>query len=415
VTTAALVARLAVARQQLRVVPVAAAPWDGSLLVREYSMLPMGLILLACFLPRVNILLLLGAAVAVFVIGESRLSRRARLALLLAVIGAFVFQRYQHPRPPVPYVALGGGALEAFFILRCVDFVMSRRAEEWPRGATGRFARFFLWIFFLPTLFVGPVVLYREFYRKYQPEVLNWTALVVPNATKIAWGAVKFYWLSRGVRVVSEALAAAAPTVAPGAHPWLAGVDPRLLLWSVVWLGLVDFYLAFSGFSDMAIGLSRLMGFNLDENFDRPLLATTPVDYWRKTNISTYRWLMTYVFFPYWRHRQVAAKVMTTFLVSALWHVTVTFIESWQAALQVLIALSIFGIAVAVLMHLGRVPWIARLTQAPPGPGAALVRVGQWGLTFCFVAVVHRLFWNGLTGQPLASSVHEFRRLFLGS
>ncbi len=402
-------------QSRLQVVPLSAQSWDGTLQGREYLFLIVSFVTLFWLIPLLNFGILLGTALVTYGIGESPRKRGQKLGILIVVLGVFVSLRSYFPRPAIPYVLWGRQALEAFFILRCVDFALNQRLDTKNLGPLDRFGRFFLWIFFLPTVFAGPVASYRDFYSSYHPKIVNWGQLVFPNMVKIAWGGIKFTILTSIVWRLSHKLWSVA--TAPNTDLFFLGsLDSRLLVGSTLGLELILFYLMFSGFTDMAIGFSRLLGFHLYENFDHPLFSTNPLRYWKTSNISTYRWLMTHIFLPYWDHSQVTAKVITTFLVSALWHCTVVPLGHWEAVFQVMLAFLIFSVIIAMSMKFSQTTrgmhkaWMEHRSWLLQ----SLVWLGKVAITFCFIALIHKLFWNGLTGRPLAATLQVYQQLFFG-
>lgn len=86
----------------------------------------------------------------------------------------------------------------------------------------------------------------------------------------------------------------------------------------------MQIYGDFAGYSLMAIGVGRLMGFDLVNNFNRPYLATSITDFWRRWHISLTRWLTTYVYIGLGGNRCSKIRqywnIMMTFLVSGIWH-----------------------------------------------------------------------------------------------
>jgi D-alanyl-lipoteichoic acid acyltransferase DltB (MBOAT superfamily) len=83
-------------------------------------------------------------------------------------------------------------------------------------------------------------------------------------------------------------------------------------------------YCDFGGYSLIAIGAAKVMGFRLMENFRRPYFSLSPKEFWKRWHISLSSWFMDYVYIPlggnrvkYWRH---LTNLMITFLVSGLWH-----------------------------------------------------------------------------------------------
>ena len=88
----------------------------------------------------------------------------------------------------------------------------------------------------------------------------------------------------------------------------------------------LQIYFDFSGYTDMARGTARLFGINLTENFNRPYLATSIADFWRRWHISFSRWILDYIFKPLqmswrgWGQAGTALALLVTFLISGLWH-----------------------------------------------------------------------------------------------
>lgn len=86
----------------------------------------------------------------------------------------------------------------------------------------------------------------------------------------------------------------------------------------------VQIYCDFSGYTDIAIGVSKLFGFRLMDNFNRPYFAKNPIQFWRRWHISLSTWFRDYVFIPLGGSRVSYPRTMTNilivFLVSGLWH-----------------------------------------------------------------------------------------------
>jgi len=97
---------------------------------------------------------------------------------------------------------------------------------------------------------------------------------------------------------------------------------------SALILGLFFFafqlYCDFSGYSDMAIGMGKLLGFKFLQNFNYPYFATSFSDYWKRNHISMTQWFMDYVYYPMTNNKtklwQWNLCMIITFLLSGLWH-----------------------------------------------------------------------------------------------
>jgi len=85
-------------------------------------------------------------------------------------------------------------------------------------------------------------------------------------------------------------------------------------------------YCDFSGYSDIAIGTARVMGFKLMTNFDRPFISKNVTEFWRRWHISLSTWLRDYLYTPIsiatrnWETKSILFALMVTFLVSGVWH-----------------------------------------------------------------------------------------------
>ncbi|MDX5320333.1 MAG: MBOAT family protein, partial [Bacteroidota bacterium] len=86
----------------------------------------------------------------------------------------------------------------------------------------------------------------------------------------------------------------------------------------------VQIYCDFSGYSDMAIGLSLLMGFHLPDNFNSPYQSTSITEFWRRWHISLSSWLRDYLYIPLGGNRKGKARtyinLLLTMLIGGLWH-----------------------------------------------------------------------------------------------
>src|SRR6478672_6930603 len=144
-----------------------------------------------------------------------------------------------------------------------------------------------LFICFFPQLVAGPIVRARDFFRDL------W-----------AWQPPSPDDLSRGVFLIALGLTkkmAFADQFAKVANAYFVNVAANpgaLAAWSGVAAFGLQIYFDFSGYTDMAIGMARLLGFHFPINFRRPYLAESITDFWRRWHISLSTWLRDYLYFP---------------------------------------------------------------------------------------------------------------------
>ena len=108
---------------------------------------------------------------------------------------------------------------------------------------------------------------------------------------------------------------------------------------AATWYGVVAFaiqiYCDFSGYSDVAIGTARMLGFDLPSNFDHPCLADSPSNFWRRWHISLSTWLRDYLYIPLGGNRRGTARtyanLAATMLLGGLWHGAAWTFVAWGA------------------------------------------------------------------------------------
>ena len=92
----------------------------------------------------------------------------------------------------------------------------------------------------------------------------------------------------------------------------------------LIFIGLISFsiqiYYDFSGYSDMAIGLAKMFGFNLIENFNYPYISLSIKDFWRRWHISLSNWFKDYVYIPLGGNKKYIRNIILVWLLTGLWH-----------------------------------------------------------------------------------------------
>jgi D-alanyl-lipoteichoic acid acyltransferase DltB (MBOAT superfamily) len=172
---------------------------------------------------------------------------------------------------------------------------------------------FLRYVSFFPHLVAGPIV--RASFLLPQcaaPRVVKPNE-VVNGIWQILMGYVKKVVIAdRLAEVVSHGFAQAGPPVAD-ANSWL-----------FIYAFALQIYGDFSGYSDIARGLAKLMGFELVTNFRAPYLVTNPSSFWQHWHISLSTWLRDYLYIPLGGNRKGRRRtyinLMTTMLLGGLWH-----------------------------------------------------------------------------------------------
>ncbi len=178
--------------------------------------------------------------------------------------------------------------------------------------ATRNLLDFACYVTMFPQLVAGPIVRYRDvaqqlITRKVQPDRF------ATGVTRFVFGLSKKVLIADSVGSVADsAFALTYSELSPG----------------VAWLGLLAYslqiYFDFSGYSDMAIGLGRMFGFEFLENFNYPYMARSVRDFWRRWHISLSTWFRDYLYVPLGGSRGSKANthrnLFVVFAVCGLWH-----------------------------------------------------------------------------------------------
>jgi alginate O-acetyltransferase complex protein AlgI len=171
----------------------------------------------------------------------------------------------------------------------------------------------------------------------------------------------------------------------------IASVRSGLDVWALAIGYGFQLFFDFAGYSHMAIGVARLFGIQVAENFDRPFLATTPANFWRCWHMSLSFWIRDYVFLPLATMRRSPwwpyAALVISMVVFGFWHGAKLTYVVWGIYHGVLL------VGHRVCQQLKR-----RIPINLPHPMGALL---SWGTTFLLVSLGHIFFRANDLGQVL--------------
>jgi len=199
----------------------------------------------------------------------------------------------------------------SFYTFQSLSYTIDiYRGELQP---TRSFARFALFVSFFPQLVAGPIVRARDFI----PQLARTPAFDDRAAQRGMW--LILVGLFKKV-CIADVLAATLVDAA-FADPSRFGVVELLL---AGYGYSFQIYCDFSGYSDIAIGSAALLGYRLPVNFNRPFVAISLRDFWRRWHISLSTWLRDYLYIPLGGSRKSSARtyanLLTTMLLGGLWH-----------------------------------------------------------------------------------------------
>lgn len=195
----------------------------------------------------------------------------------------------------------------SYYTFRCLHLLFDHHRGSAPKMAPGELLAY---LFFLPTIVVGPIHRAPEFVRDHRS--LRWSSEKISDGIeRIVGGYFKIAVL--GNFLVTAKLG-----------EFVQSLDPQHTF-LIQYLRMVrialNLYLQFSGFSDVAIGFGLLLGYRVMENFRWPYLSPNIADFWRRWHVSLTSWSRDYVYMPLLGvTRRPNVATVASFLMIGLWH-----------------------------------------------------------------------------------------------
>jgi len=196
----------------------------------------------------------------------------------------------------------------SFYTFQTMSYTIDIYRRKIP--ATRSPLDFALFVAFFPQLVAGPIVRASVFL----PQLKRKVALRCDQET--------VFLLLRGFAkkvLVADNVAVMVDAVYATPEAW-----PSIIIWIATIGFAVQIYCDFSGYSDIAIAVARILGFDLPRNFDHPYVARNPSDFWQRWHISLSSWLRDYLYISLGGNRMGALmtyrNLMLTMLLGGFWH-----------------------------------------------------------------------------------------------
>ena len=201
-----------------------------------------------------------------------------------------------------------------------------------------------VYIAFFPQLIAGPIVRYSDV----EFQMMN----RVESTEKFAEG-IRTFIIGLGQKVVLANYLAVVADAVFNANVSAIGAGDA-------WIGILSYtlqiYFDFAGYSLMAIGLAKMFGFDFPQNFNRPYLATSIKDFWRRWHITLSSWLRDYLYIPLGGNRKGAFRtylnLIIVFTLCGLWHGA-----NWTFV--------VWGLFHGLFLVLERLPFLQKLKKTP--------------------------------------------------
>ncbi|MCR5591891.1 MAG: MBOAT family protein [Lachnospiraceae bacterium] len=205
----------------------------------------------------------------------------------------------------------------SFYSFQCVSYIIDVYRGEGTAVSDLKGTRhssnlldFALYVTFFPQLLQGPIIRYPDVKDALESPVITLEGNV-RGIERFIIGLAKKAIIANTLGEVSEKIFA---------------IETGSLSSSVAWLGAVlytlQIYFDFAGYTDMAIGLGRLFGIPICENFNYPYISKSITEFWRRWHISLSNWFRDYLYIPLGGNRRgnVYVNLLVVFLATGIWH-----------------------------------------------------------------------------------------------
>lgn len=286
-------------------------------------LLIMSLIFYAYGEPKYIILMIISIVVNYFIgiIMEDKISLRKPLLILsiLFNIGLLLYFKYfdffifiinKLIRGEIPQKNIPLPIGISFYTFQILSYVIDLYNGKYKAQRSIRDLALYISLF--PQLIAGPIVRYEDVNSQLSDRQVT--------TDKTVEGIKRFiYGLAKKV-IIANTLADALKDI--------NNIEVYNLPFSVAWVGVIicslNIYYDFSGYSDMAIGLGKMLGFDFSENFDHPYLSKSITEFWRRWHISLGTWFRKYVYIPLGGNRngivRTCINLFIVFALTGLWH-----------------------------------------------------------------------------------------------
>lgn len=178
--------------------------------------------------------------------------------------------------------------------------------------ANYNFIDFATYVTMFPQLIAGPIVRYESVHKQLKSRTIT--------VEKFTDGVERFIIGLSKKMIIANTFAYIADEI--------FSYSPEILSVSTAWLGIIAYsfhiYYDFSAYSDMAIGLGKMFGFDIPENFNYPYIAKSIKEFWRRWHISLSTWFRDYLYIPLGGSRvskpRLYFNLITVFFITGLWH-----------------------------------------------------------------------------------------------
>ena len=198
----------------------------------------------------------------------------------------------------------------SFFTFKAISYLYDTQKNQ--KSHPGTFPDFLLYLSFFPQILAGPIARYGNFSSQLtcrNPSIQT----IARGARRFITGLAKKVLMCAAFGTVVDQIFAADPAILDARLGWMSAA-----------FYMLQIFFDFSGYSDMSIGMSNMLGFQTPENFNYPYIAASIGDFWRRWHISLSTWFRDYLYIPLGGNRKGTSKTalnkIIVFALCGLWH-----------------------------------------------------------------------------------------------
>ncbi|NEW07090.1 MBOAT family protein [Paenibacillus sp. SYP-B3998] len=198
----------------------------------------------------------------------------------------------------------------SFIVFHKISYIIEiYRGEKEP---TEKISDYFIYILLFPMSIAGPIIKFKDISDQLKKRESRFEDILY-GCFRFSIGLFKKVWIADSIATIANQV-------------FSVPMDELNIYFA--WIGIICYafqiYFDFSGYADMAIGLSRIMGFKISENFETPYISQNITEFWRRWHISLSSWMKSYIYIPLGGNRRLKLRnyfnLWVVFFVSGLWH-----------------------------------------------------------------------------------------------
>ncbi|MBQ0000304.1 MAG: MBOAT family protein [Clostridiales bacterium] len=251
-----------------------------------------------------------------------------------------------------------------------------------------------------PQLIAGPIVRYSDVEKQLKERTISFNKFG-EGAVWFIQGLGKKVLIANNIGKTFEAIQMLGPSKTSVLSAWIG-----------CFAYTMQIYYDFGGYSDMAIGLGKMLGFNFEKNFNYPYIADSVTDFWRRWHISLGSWFREYVYIPLGGNRVSVGKhirnLLVVWLLTGLWHGASWNFIAWGVYYGILlifekyVLLKVWDVVPGFVKHIYTMFWVMI--------GWMLFAASSLGSAFTYIGT---MFGAGGAGFVDATAMYELRSILV--